>query len=88
MKRKNRKSWRRSSTIYKTWNIGDLVTVADYCRDSGRLAIVTELPDTMYSGPNSCKIQWIDEEGLRAGPIASLLRNLVKISSDHEFQNG
>ena len=65
-----------------------MVTVADHCRDSGRLAIITELPDTMYSMSNPCKIQWIDEEGLRAGPIAALLKNLVKISSDHEFQNG
>ena len=65
-----------------------MVTVADYCRDSGRLAIITELPVTMYNGGNPCKIQWIDEEGLRAGPIAALLKNLVKISSHHEFQNG
>ena len=78
----------RSLTRFRHFNIGDLVTVADYCRDSGRLAIITELPDAMYRSHNVCKIQWIDEDGLREGPIAALLRNIEKIDTDGRSKTG
>ena len=80
--------WSRSSTRFAHLRVGDLVTVVEYCADHGRLAIITELPDIMYRSHNGCKIQWIDEDGLRDGPVAALLRNIEKIDPDDRFENG
>ena len=80
--------WPRSSTRFAYLRVGDLVTVVDYCADHGRLAIITELPDTMYRSHNGCKIQWIDEAGLRDGPVAALLRNIEKIDPDDRSETG
>ena len=87
-KRTSQSPWPRSSTRFRHLKVGDLVTVVEYCADHGRLAIITELPDTMYRSHNGCKIQWIDEDGLREGPVAALLRNIEKIDPDGRFENG
>ena len=64
--------------------VGDLVTLKTYCKDSGRLAILTDIA-LRY---NACKIQYIDEEGLRERPTAGLKTNLIKITEDHEYKDG
>ena len=75
-----RKSWSTKSVPrYSGWEVGDLVTVVDHCRDSDRPAILTEIPSHITICYNACKIQWIDEEGLKQGPVAALLSNLSKI---------
>ena len=76
----------RSLTRFAYLKVGDLVTVVEYCADHGRLAIITELPDAMYRSHNGCKIQWIDEAGLRDGPVAALLSNIEKIDPDDRFE--
>jgi len=80
------KEWKRSSTRYRDWEVGDLVTLREYCADRDRPAIITELPDTMYTGFNSCKIQYIDK--LWEPPVSALLSNLTKIDSAYEIENG
>lgn len=75
-----RKSWSTKSVPrYSGFEVGDLVTVVEHCKDSGRLAILTEIPSHITLAANACKIQWIDEEGLKQGPIAALLSNISKI---------
>ena len=75
-----RTSWSHKSVPkYSDWDIGDLVTLVDHCKDSGRPAILTEIPKNITICYNACKIQWIDEEGLAQGPVAALLSNLTKI---------
>ena len=69
---------------YHGWVVGDLVTIKEYCKDSGRLAILTELPDAIGVCYNACKIQWADEEGLMQPPIAALLSNLIKIGQTEQ----
>ena len=66
------------------FKIGDLVTLKTYCKDSGRLAILTGIAKNY----NACKIQWIDEEGLQCSPTSGLKTNLVKITKDYEYKDG
>ena len=80
------KEWKRSSTQYCDWEVGDLVTLREYCANRDRPAIITELPDSLYIGGGACKIQYIDN--LREPPVSALLSNLTKIDSAHEFENG
>lgn len=69
----------KSVPRYSGWEVGDLVTVEDWSKDSGRIAILTELPDAIGVCYNACKIQLVDEEGLMQPPIAALLSNISKI---------
>ena len=64
--------------------MGDLVTLHDHCRDSGRLGIIAELPNAISITHNACKVQWIDEEGLREPPVCALLSNIVKLETKVE----
>ena len=57
------------------FKIGDMVTLKEHCRDSGRLAILTGLAKNY----NACKIQWIDETGLKERQLEALKTNLVKV---------
>ncbi len=63
--------------------VGDLVTPKNYCKGSGRVAILTEIAN----GYDACKFQWIDE-GLKDGPKAGILTNFQKVTKDHERKNG
>ena len=69
--------------------IGTLVMLKEYCANSGRLAIIVEKPDIeFFSECKACKIQYLDERGLKEAPVAALLSNLVEIDSTHGNENG
>ena len=67
------------------FKVGDLVTLKSYCKESGRLAILTAVGAHRY---NACKIQWIDEQGLASPIQAALITNLKKVTEDHELTDG
>lgn len=68
------------------YEVGDIVTLHEHCRHAGRLAVITELPNDVYMGSyvNACKIQWIDEEGLREPPVSAILSNIKKLETEVE----
>jgi len=55
--------------------VGDMVTLKDYCKNSGRLAIITEA--RLGFRLNSCKIQYID--AFSEAPERALYSNLNKV---------
>jgi len=55
------------------FEIGDMVTLKDYCKNRGRLAIITEVPQYL----RCCKIQYID--ALNDPPRPALYQNLIKV---------
>ena len=66
------------------FEVGDLVTLKSYCKEAGRLAILTAMAD----GYDACKIQWIDEQGLASPIQAALITNLKKVTEDHGLKDG
>lgn len=56
------------------FSVGDMVTLKDYCKNRGRLAIITETPKNL----KCCKIQYIDELNDLPGP--ALYKNLTKVT--------
>ena len=57
--------------------VGDLVTLKEWCKNSGRLAHVTEI---LWYDPNKVMIQYLDESGLKEKPVRAIKANLEVIS--------
>jgi hypothetical protein len=61
---------------HSRFHVGDLVTVKEHCRHSGRVAILVDVVQSPYS--QACKIQWVDD--LKSPPTSALLTNLEEIT--------
>ena len=50
---------------------GDLVTLRDYCKNSGRMAIISEVPDSL----NCVKIMYLDT----LETASALTKNIIPV---------
>ena len=68
----------RLSMTSRDLSPGSLVTLASWCKNSGRLAHVISRDSW---DPSSCKIQYLDSDGLHEPPVTALARNLILLEA-------